>query len=142
MNPARLTFGLTLVTVALAACAPSASDMDLQRSVSMYNDGLRWKRFQAAASFVPPAARAAFLDRYLASEERLQIESLEVKSVAVVPGEKIPTYDVFVAATAYMLPSNVVERIVFTERWQQLDGAWQVVHVDRELAPPRGPGRP
>jgi hypothetical protein len=141
MTPARLTLGLTLAA-ALAACAPSASDMDLQRSVSMYNDGLRWKRFQMAASFVPPEARAAFLDRYLASEERLQIESLEVKSVAVVPGEKIPTYDVFVAASAYLLPSNVVERIVFTERWQQVDGAWRVVHVDRELAPPRGPGRP
>lgn len=141
MTPARLALGLALAA-ALAGCAPSASDMDLQRSVSVYNDSLRWKRFQVAASFIPPEARAAFLDRYLASEERLQIESLEVKSVAVVPGEKVPTFDVFVAASAYLLPSNVVERIVFTERWQQQEGAWRVVHVDRELAPPRGTARP
>lgn len=141
MTPARLALGLAFAA-ALAGCAPSASDMDLQRSVSVYNDSLRWKRFQVAASFIPPEARAAFLDRYLASEERLQIESLEVKSVAVVPGEKVPTFDVFVAASAYLLPSNVVERIVFTERWQQQEGAWRVVHVDRELAPPRGTARP
>ncbi len=65
-----------------------------------------------------------------------------MKSVAAIPGEKVPTYDVFVAASAYLLPSNVVERITFTERWQQVDGAWRVVHVDRELAPARGNTRP
>ncbi len=139
MTPARLIFALTLAAAGLAACAPSASDMDLQRSVSVYNDSLRWKRFQMAASFVPPAERAAFLDRYLASEERVQIESIEVKSVAAVPGEKAPTYDVFVAASLYTLPSNVLERVVLTERWKLVDGGWKVVHVDRELAPAHNP---
>jgi len=134
MNAARLPLGLALA--ALTACAPSASDMDLQRSVSVYNESVRWKRFQVASSFVPADARAAFLDRYLASEERLQIESLEVKSVAAIPGEKVPTFDVFVAASLYTLPSNVLERVVLTERWQLVDGGWKIVHVDRELAPP------
>jgi hypothetical protein len=133
---------LLVASLSLSACAaPGSGDMDLSRSVSMYNDALRWKRFEQAAAFIPADARAAFLERYLATEDRLQIESLEVRSVVSIPEQDVPTFDVVVVASAYLLPSNVVERITLIERWQQRGGVWRMVHADHDLAPPQEPPR-
>jgi hypothetical protein len=133
--PQTTTPAILLAAALFAACAGRASEADLGRCVALYHDNIRWKRFTQAASFLPPEARQAFVERYLASEDRLEVESLEVRSVTPISGQERPTYDVAVVASAYLLPSTVLSRSILTERWQLIGGAWRVIHRDRELAP-------
>jgi hypothetical protein len=137
---AATSFSRTLALVALAlavGCGIGPAKSELDRAVMLYNDGIRWKRFEQAAAFVPPEARDAFLARYQASEDRLAVESIEVRRVVPVEGAERPTFDVTVVAAAYVLPSNVLSRQTIVERWQLADGAWRMIHTDRELAPAR-----
>jgi len=121
-----------LVLASVLACA-TASTQGLDAAVQLYNDGLRWKRLTQAAQF--RADRAQFLARYLAAEDKLNIESLEVRAVSPVAGRELPTFDVTVVAEAYVLPSTVLARRVLTERWQEREGAWELVSCEPELAP-------
>ncbi len=136
---AALATVLALAAAAAGAggCASTASDTDLQRAVWLYNEGIRWKRFEQAAAFLPPEARDAFLERYHATEDRLSIESIEVRGVAAAEGTSEPSFDVTVVAAAYVLPSTVLQRVTIVERWVLVGGAWRMVRADRDLAPAR-----
>src|SRR5882757_125649 len=48
----------------LAACgaAQVKTEEDLSESVRQYNDGVRWGRYELAASSLPPADRSHFVD--------------------------------------------------------------------------------
>ncbi len=123
-----------LVLVLSAGCASTNAEEPLQVAVNRYNDNLRWKRFAEAASYLLPEARRTFLARYLATETDLNIDSLEVRSVAEIPAA-VPTYEVTVVAEAYVLPSTVLSRVIMTQRWELGEAGWQLVGSDRELAP-------
>jgi hypothetical protein len=127
-----LAFALAAFTLA-AGCA-TTNDEPLDMAVSRYNESLRWKRFADAAAYLVPEARRAFLARYLASEEKLHIDSLEVRAIAEITGT-VPTYDVTVVAQTYVLPSTVVTRVIMTQRWELAENGWRMLGSDRELAP-------
>jgi hypothetical protein len=110
----------------LSACLPSGGQ-DLEIAVHRYNDGLRWKRFAEAASYLPPELRADFLADHLAKEDALHIDQIEVQAVSMVPDTEVPTFDVVLLAEAYVLPRTVLDRVVVKQRWQQSGPSWQLV---------------
>ena len=74
---------LLLVVVALGACgAPQIrGENDLSESIRQFNDGVRWERFSAAASSLPPPQRSQFVDDMDQRASDLKITDYEVLRV-------------------------------------------------------------
>ncbi|MEL6546837.1 MAG: hypothetical protein AAFQ82_19580, partial [Myxococcota bacterium] len=104
---------------ALCACANTrgGGGEGLKVAVNSYHDNLRWKRINNASTYRLPDERAEFLARYLAVEDDLSIDAIEVRGVTFVPNSEPLAADVVVTAEAYMLPSTVLKKHVITERW-------------------------
>ena len=52
-----------LLAILMLGCGASLHDQpDLSESVRLFNEGVRWERFTAAASALPPRDRAQFVD--------------------------------------------------------------------------------
>ncbi|MEZ4272752.1 MAG: hypothetical protein R3C68_15370 [Myxococcota bacterium] len=127
---------ILLLGVTLLACA-SSSDASgtLHRAVNSYNELMRWKKFEQAAGYIPANKRADFLERYLAVEDDLFVESMEVRGITWVTTEDNPVVDVNVIANAYLLPSTVLEKVVMRQRWEFRNGAWNLANNSREIVP-------
>jgi hypothetical protein len=71
------------ILVFLIACgglAPKAGET-LGDSVRSYNDGVRWGRFEVAASHIPPKQRPTWVDQADARAKDLKITDYDVVSV-------------------------------------------------------------
>ena len=103
-----------------------------------YNELVRWKKYDSAGAFRTPEDRTAFMVRYLAVEDDLNVESMEIRSVVWPPvtAEQPIAAEVVIVASAYLLPSTVVEKVIIQQRWEFRDGRWMIVESDKELAPP------
>ncbi|HEX3475164.1 MAG TPA: hypothetical protein VHT91_09010 [Kofleriaceae bacterium] len=52
-----------LLAILMLGCGAALHDQaDLSEAVQMFNDGVRWERFTAAAAALPPRERAQFVD--------------------------------------------------------------------------------
>lgn len=73
-----------LITVVFLACgAPQGrSENDLAASIQQFNEGVRWERFSAAATSIPPALRSQFVDEMDQRASGLKITDYEVLNVA------------------------------------------------------------
>ncbi|MEM6274181.1 MAG: hypothetical protein AAF735_02975 [Myxococcota bacterium] len=122
-------------------CSGSAGEgKHLKAAVDEYHSNLRWKRLNEASRYRAAERRAEFLARYLAVEDDLSIDTIEVRGVTFVPDSQPPAADVVISAEAYLLPSAILEKHVITERWE-LDGErWLLVSTSAELAPELEPG--
>ena len=112
----------------LGGCQTTASPLELKTSVKGFNENLRWERFDAAATFLPPAERSAFVRHYLELQEDLSIQNLEVRNVQLHEQEEIPRAQVLILAEYYLLPSTVVHRQTLTQEWEFQQGVWLLVN--------------
>lgn len=73
-----------LITVLFLACgAPQVrSENDLAASIQQFNEGVRWERFSAAATSIPPAWRSQFVDDMDQRASDLKITDYEIINVA------------------------------------------------------------
>jgi len=134
-NP--LLYPLLLAVLVVACAGLQAHRESLPRAVKAYNTFLRWKKYDSATNFRATEDQAEFAARYLAAEDDLHVESIEVRSVAwpeVAEGEP-PVAVVTVVALAYLLPSTIQKKIIMQQRWEYSGGRWLVVGSDRELVP-------
>ena len=133
---------VTCLTLLASACLSHQAAMEaLPRAVGTYHDLLRWKNVDGAARFRLEENRPEFLERYVAVEDDLKIDSIEVRSVVwqpVVEEEPLVAI-VTVVAHAYLLPSTVLEKVIMQQRWEYRDAAWVLVTTSRELVPPVDP---
>ena len=73
---------LLLVTVLVAACGGAQKRQEeLSDAVRSYNDGMRWARYEIAASQIPPKERAEFVDEMDERGDNLKITDYEVVKV-------------------------------------------------------------
>jgi hypothetical protein len=73
---------LLFVTVLVAACGGAQKNQEtLTDSIRSYNDGMRWARFEIAASQIPPKERAEFVDEMDERGDNLKITDYEVVKV-------------------------------------------------------------
>lgn len=121
-----LSLLLLALLTPLGGCKTTASPLELKTSVKGFNENLRWERFDAAATFLPPAERSAFVRHYLELQEDLSIQSLEVRNVQLNEQQDIPRAQVLVQAEYYLLPSTVVHQQTLTQEWEFNQGVWQL----------------
>lgn len=73
---------LLFVTVLVAACGGAQKNQEtLSDSIRSYNDGMRWARYEIAASQIPPKERADFVDEMDERGDNLKITDYEVVKV-------------------------------------------------------------
>ncbi|MEO1172987.1 MAG: hypothetical protein AAFX94_13200 [Myxococcota bacterium] len=145
----RRSLSGVFVVMLTCACAGGAhKGKGLRVAVDSYHDSLRWKRLTAASRFRTADQRSEFLAKYLAVEEDLSIDSIEVRDVSFVPDSDPLAANVVLTAETYLLPSTVLKKHVITERWEQYGDAWRLVETSHEFAPgletraPSTPGAP
>ena len=122
------------LTVVLG-CAATADNANLVTSVKTFNESMRWKRFQAAASFIPVTGRSSFLSRYRDTEEDLSIESIEIRNMELQETGGVQQAMVTVVSRSYLLPSTVLTTTRMTQHWELKNGAWLLTKTINELVP-------
>ncbi len=74
---------LLALVLCLAACGAVPQDNDtLGDSIRSYNDGVRWGRYGAAASKVPPRERAAFVEDMDERADTVKITDYEIVDIS------------------------------------------------------------
>jgi hypothetical protein len=128
-----------LLAVALlvgCATAPNRGE-NLLESVRTYHEGVRWERFPAAASRVPPAERDDFIEERDRLAEDLKISDYEV--VRVTAGEN--DAKVQVKYTWYLDSEGSVRHTHAIEGWERRGKVWVIVE-ERHLRGDEMPGLP
>jgi len=118
--------------VMLAACGgglgPSATE-SLTDSVRIYNDGIRWQRFDNAANFVPPKDRGKWVDDEDARSKDLKISEYDV--VRIDPkGERLAK--VQIKLSWYKNSSVTVHETHSMQTWERHGKNWIIVDETRE----------
>jgi len=117
--------------IVLAACGgglgQSASE-NLADSVRIYNDGIRWQRFQNAANFVPPKDRGKWVDDEDARAKDLKITEYDV--VRIDPkGEALAK--VQIKMSWYKETSATVHETHAMQTWERHGKDWLIVDETR-----------
>ena len=73
-----------LFLVGLVACSSGAArGADLLNDVRTFQEGLRWRKYEMAADYVPAAVRERFLTAHEELDEDLRIDDYELQRVKV-----------------------------------------------------------
>ncbi|HET7504504.1 MAG TPA: hypothetical protein VFK02_25960 [Kofleriaceae bacterium] len=81
--PRRVVVGALACLVLVAGCAAAQlrRENDLAESIQQFNDGVRWERFAVAATAIPPAQRAQFVDDMDQRASDLKITEYDIVKV-------------------------------------------------------------
>ena len=114
---------LIALTLALAACASRQKQTEnlLETSVR-FQEGLRWSRFEDAASHVPPREREAFLDEHDELGKDLRIDDYEVIRVHFKDDHE--EAQVQVKYSWHLDGEGIVKETVTDQRWRLHGSVW------------------
>ncbi len=76
-----IRFAFVAALVAACGAPQNRSEEDLSESIRQYNDGVRWGRFEVAASSLPPAERSKFIDEMDQRANDLKITDYDIVNV-------------------------------------------------------------
>jgi hypothetical protein len=119
-----------LITILMLGCGAAAlrSEPDLSDSVRQFNDGVRWERFAAAASSIPPPERSQFVDDMDQRAGDVKITDYEV--VRVDPhGEREAR--VQIKLTWYKASEGTVHETHAMQTWERHGKVWWMVDENR-----------
>ena len=119
-----------LITILLLGCGASAlhSENDLSESIRQFNDGVRWERFAAAATAIPPRDRSQFVDDMDQRATDLKITDYEV--VRVDPrGEREAR--VHIKLSWYKASEGTVHETHALQTWERRGKTWWMVDETR-----------
>ena len=119
--------GLLLVAVGCGAAAKNPEP--LAHAVRLYNDSVRWQRFDQAAQRIPLAQRDYFLDQRDQVHEDLRIHNYEVVRVRYGPNRLQAR--VHVKYSWYLDSRGVVRETHAVQRWENHEGMWSVTGETR-----------
>ena len=129
-----------LMAILMLGCGAASlhSEPDLSESIRQFNDGVRWERFAAAASAIPPRERAQFVDDMDERAGDLKVTDYEV--VKVDPrGEREAR--VQVKLSWYKASEGTVHETHAIQTWERHGKAWWMVDEMR-LRGAQMPGLP
>ena len=115
---------LAVLTVLAACGAPQTNTETLADSVRSYNDGVRWGRFQIAASRLPEAERSRFVDDMDARAEDLRITDYEVLRIDT-KGDREAR--VHIKMVWYLAKEQVVRETHAMQSWERHGKLWFMV---------------
>jgi hypothetical protein len=113
----------------LACGAPQVrSENDLAESIRQFNEGVRWERFSAAATSIPPSLRSQFVDEMDQRAGDLKITDYEVVNVAQ-RGER--EAQVQVKLSWYRASEGTVHQTHAIQTWERHGKVWWIVDETR-----------
>jgi hypothetical protein len=130
----RARTGLLAVPIALfvGACLLSPvqqREETLVREARMFNDDLRWARYEELAKAMPPEEGPLFLGRVGAVGEDLALGDSDVVSITF--GTPSETAVVVAKIEWYYKRDLVVKSTTLEQRWQLKSGRWSMVKQRR-----------
>jgi hypothetical protein len=120
-----------LLLLALGGCmTPGQRREDtLIREARMFNDDLRWARWEQVTASLPPDEGRLFLDRAHAVGDDLVMADFEVTSITFAPRSEAAT--VAVSLQWYTRRASIVHSTALEQRWEFRDGRWLVAKQRR-----------
>jgi hypothetical protein len=116
-----------LLAIAMLGCGAAAAlhnEPDLPESVRMFNDSVRWERFAAAATAVPPRERSQFVEDMDQRAADLKITEYEI--VRIDPkGER--EAKVHIKLSWYKATEGTVHETHEVQTWERRGRAWWMV---------------
>lgn len=129
----RAAFGL-LALLLCAACGAEGPKDKLRHAAFLFNDGLRWGRYQEVLPRVDPEARDHFMEVHAEWGDKVQIS--DVEPVQYVFSEDGDRADVTVQFTWYRIDELVVRTTRTTQHWEQRDGEWIMIGEEHVAGTP------
>ena len=122
---------LALLGLALAGCfsATQRREEDLIQSARMFNDDLRWARWDQMGSSMLPEERPLFLSRVDLVNNDLVMCDFEVKNIRFDTGSNAAT--VTVAIDWYSKRDPNLRNTTLEQRWETRKGNWVMVKQRR-----------
>ena len=119
-----------LITLLVLGCgaAPLHSETDLPDSIRQYNDGMRWSRFEIAASSIPPPQRSQFVDEMDERASDLKITDYDI--VKVDPHGAREAH-VQIKLSWYKVSEGTVHETHALQTWERRGKAWWMVDETR-----------
>jgi len=118
-----------LLAILMLGCGAALHDQpDLSEAVRIFNDGVRWERFTAAAGALPPRDRAQFVDDMDQRSGEVKITEYEV--IRVDPrGEREAR--VQIKLSWYKASEGTVHETHAVQTWERQGRAWWMVDEAR-----------
>lgn len=117
----------------LCACAGGAKKTeDLLFDLRTFQEGLRWRKYEMAADYVPPAVRDKFLDAHDDSDDDLRIDDYELLRVE----REGDGARVRVKYTWHLNSVGSVHDTVFDERWERQGRVWRITENEHRRGEP------
>ena len=114
-----------LLAILMLGCGGALHDQpDLSESVRMFNEGVRWERFAAAAAAVPPRERSQFVDDMDQRAGEVKITEYEVMRIDP-RGEHEAR--VQVKLSWYKTSEGTVHETHAVQTWERHGKAWWMV---------------
>jgi hypothetical protein len=123
----RLTIIMALLACGCAGMAAQSGET-LTDSVRSYNEGIRWARYDTAATHVPPGQRAQFVDDWDQRAKDLRITDFEVVKV-VQKGDREARVEVKVEW--YRDSEGTVRETRAMQTWERHGKLWLIVDEAR-----------
>lgn len=121
--------GVTILALTLGACGGAQRDSDtLQESILNYNEGVRWERFETAASSLPPRERGSFVDEMDQRAKDLKISEYDIVRVEKT-GKKAAKVQIKVAW--YKDSEGTLKETHALQTWERHGKAWWMVEETR-----------
>ena len=122
---------LAFLALALLGClsATQRREDDLIRDARMFNDDLRWARWDQMGATMPPDEKRFFLARVELVGTDLVMCDFEVKSVNFDTGSNAATVSAYVEW--YMKTDPNVRHVTLEQRWESRNGRWLMVKQRR-----------
>ena len=118
-----------LFVLALVVCGACSGGMsrteDLLTDVRTFQEGIRWRKYDMAADYVPAASRERFLEMQEVIDKDLRIDDYELERIKVEEGQTAAR--VSVKYTWHLDSVGTVHDTVVEERWERQGKVWRVV---------------
>ena len=125
----RATLFTLVLGLGLVACGGPQRDSDtLQESILNYNEGVRWERFESAASSLPPKLRSEFVDEMDARAKDLNISQYDIVRVDK-PTKK--TAKVHIKVAWYKDSEGTLRETHAIQTWERHGKMWWMVEETR-----------
>ena len=125
---------VVLITVVGFACglacgAPQVrSENDLSESIRQFNEGIRWERFSAAATSIPPPQRSQFVDEMDQRASDLKITDYEIVNVAPRGSDEARAQ---IKLSWYKASEGTVHETHAIQTWERHGKVWLMVDEAR-----------
>lgn len=116
---------LVFLFAVLSGCGAQQSVEPLEPAVRLYGDGIRWQRFDDAASRLPPERRDDFLDQRDRLHDDLRVHDYEIIRVRFGPEGRRAR--VHVKYSWYLESRGVVHETHAIQRWHRPAEVWLMV---------------